>query len=362
MRDRENWGMSESLILALMAIWVARVTGDCGKPPQLENGDLSNDFRSVTSFPVGTRVSYTCYVGYVFREGTSKFLTCGHDSVWGPLRAVCEPRSCGNPGEISNGYYEAGETTFGHKAIFHCEAGYRLVGRHYRMCQADGWDGQVPTCEIVTCDDPEPISNGKISSPSGDTWQYGMIATYSCLDEYTLIGEQDISCTSSGKWNKVPPLCKVVSCQRPPRSENIDIVSGFGPTYKYRDTITYRCARGYVMVGSRIIECSADNTFVPSPPICKLPTSSTTPSATSSTTPSGTAVTTAVTPIPKADGQIAKILGPIGGCVAVCIIACVIWYLLMKKKKKKKRHTTFEKVAMNTETEQIQVKSNVADN
>ncbi|XP_078098383.1 C4b-binding protein alpha chain-like isoform X2 [Mustelus asterias] len=227
--------MSERLILALMALWVARVTGDCDRPPTLENGSPTDQFVSLMSFPVGTSVGYKCDPGYVSQEGRSIITTCLEDSTWTPLQV---------------------------------------------------------TCKLITCDDPEPISNGKISSPSGDAWQYGMIATYSCLDEYTLIGEQDISCTSSGKWNKGPPLCKAVSCQRPPLSENIDIVSGFGPTYKYRDTITYRCARGYVMVGSRIIECSADNTFVPSPPICKLPTSS--------TTSSGTAVTTAVTPIPKA--------------------------------------------------------------
>ncbi|XP_078098048.1 C4b-binding protein alpha chain-like [Mustelus asterias] len=269
MRDRENWGMSERLILALMAIWVARVTGVCDQPPQLENGFLSDEFISLHNFSVGIKVSYKCHPGYKFQEGGSRRITCRENSTWSPLRAVCEPRNCGNPGDLSNGYYNASGTTFGMKATFYCDKGYSIIGRSYRTCTAAGWDGQVPTCEIVTCPDPPPIANGTVSPPPGEFWTFGSVAKYSCIAGYSLIGEDTITCTATQEWKEHPPRCQVVRCVRPELPENAHMVSGFQSIYSYQDTITYKCNNKFKMVGKSIIECRENNTFVPPPPTCE---------------------------------------------------------------------------------------------
>ncbi|XP_067913810.1 zona pellucida sperm-binding protein 3 receptor-like [Heterodontus francisci] len=265
--------MAERLILTLMAICtvgVAWVTGDCGPPPQLENGSPKDEFISQTSFPVGTTIIYKCYEGYVFQEGGSSRIICRDNSTWSPLRAVCEPKNCGNPGELLNGYFVAMDTTFGNNATFYCDEGYQIVGRNYRRCTANGWDGQVPTCEIVTCADPPPINNGTLSSlPEGGSWKFGAVATYTCDKDYSLIGDKNIVCTATGEWDKDPPMCKVVQCQRPEVPRNGEVVAGFGPTYGYRDEITYKCNDGFKMVGNSVIECSENNTFVPPPPTCE---------------------------------------------------------------------------------------------
>ncbi|XP_067913345.1 sushi, von Willebrand factor type A, EGF and pentraxin domain-containing protein 1-like isoform X3 [Heterodontus francisci] len=270
---RTKLKMVEKLLLALMAIytvWVARVAGDCGKPPILKNGSPTDRYISRTSFPVGGRVFYKCYPGYTFKEGGSRSITCKKDSTWSSLRAVCESRSCGNPGEILNGYYTVTDATFGQQVDFHCEQGYRLVGRAFRLCKAGGWDGQVPTCESIECDDLPPILNGRTPLPTyAENWEYGMVARYSCTGDYSLIGAEELLCTETGKWDKDPPTCKVVRCHRPKLIVNGQIVSGFGPTYKYQDAITYTCNKGYEMVGSSAIVCSENNTFVPPPPMCK---------------------------------------------------------------------------------------------
>uniref|UniRef100_UPI00398F3E45 complement decay-accelerating factor transmembrane isoform-like isoform X4 n=1 Tax=Pristiophorus japonicus TaxID=55135 RepID=UPI00398F3E45 len=143
--------MAETLVLALLAICMAglaRVTaGDCLKPPRLEYGSPTSEFISLTSFPVGAEVIYNCYLGYLFQEGSSTFVTCQDDSTWTPLQATCEPKDCGNPGDIENGYFEAPDTTFGERATYHCDAGYNMVGSDMRLCTHDGWNGQVPTCK-----------------------------------------------------------------------------------------------------------------------------------------------------------------------------------------------------------------------
>ncbi|XP_067863594.1 C4b-binding protein-like [Heptranchias perlo] len=268
--------MAERLILTLMVIFtagVARVIGVCSRPPQLENGSPTDEFTSETLFDVGNNVTYRCYLGYVFKERTlkgSRSVTCREDSTWTPLQAICEPRNCGNPGEILNGYYEASNSTFGSKVTFHCNTGYQMVGRNYQLCKADGWDGQIPTCEALTCDDLPPISNGTAPSPPyGDYWEHGMVAKYSCNDGYSLIGAERLVCAETREWDSDPPTCKAVQCYRPDLPANGRIEAGFGPTYRYQETISFSCNEGFEMVGNSVIECKEENTFVPGPPTCK---------------------------------------------------------------------------------------------
>ncbi|XP_038675156.1 membrane cofactor protein-like isoform X5 [Scyliorhinus canicula] len=377
LKDRENWGMSGRLILTLTAAWVAQVTGECGIPPSLTNGFLAEKFSSITSFPVDAKVFYSCYPGYSLKEGSSRTITCQADSTWGPIQTSCEPRNCGNPGEIMNGYYTANATTLGSEAAFFCEKGYQMVGRNYRVCTANGWDGQVPRCDIVTCNDPPPISNGKVTAPpSGDTWASGNVAQYSCNGDYSLIGEEQLTCTVSGTWDKEPPNCKVVQCRRPSNLENGAIVAGFGPTYKYRETITYRCNKGYEMVGPNVIECSENNMFVPSAPTCRSgtaattavshPTTKATPTVVSHPTTKATRPTTKAIIPPtttavevKPGHQTGTIIGIVIGVIAIVAVIIVLCYCC--KKKKEGEYTTSEKVAMNLQSEQVQEKSNCVD-
>ncbi|XP_043572171.1 C4b-binding protein alpha chain-like [Chiloscyllium plagiosum] len=240
---------------------------DCGKPPVLENGSPVNP---LTTFPVGTNITYKCNPGYLFQEGGSKLITCRKDGTWSPLRAVCEPLNCGNPGEILNGYYNASEgTTFGREVVFYCDEGFRIVGTNFRICKADGWSGQVPTCEIVQCPEPPRISNGTVSSSDSDSWPFGSIARYSCLDGYSLIGEETITCTATGEWDKDPPRCQG-DCGKPPVLENGSPVNPL-TTFPVGTNITYKCNPGYLFQegGSKLITCRKDGTWSPLRAVCE---------------------------------------------------------------------------------------------
>ncbi|XP_060701420.1 membrane cofactor protein-like isoform X2 [Hemiscyllium ocellatum] len=340
------------LVLALVAVWVARVTGDCGRPPRIENGDLSEEYRGRDSFPIGARVTYDCYVGYVFASGFTRSSSCQADSTWAPLRGRCEPMNCGNPGEILNGYYNADATTLGNKAIFHCDEGYRIVGTNYRMCTANGWSGQVPTCEAITCSDLAPIRNGKAPVPPGDSWTYGMVAEYSCDDDYSLIGAAALTCQVDGTWDKEPPDCRVVECHRPDTPANGYIERGFGRKYKYQDEIVFRCNEGFEMIGASVIKCSENNSFVPSPPICRLP-----PTSKPKPKPKPTTTIAALTTVPTKSWANVTIkptdetptlsTGAIVGISIVVVVAGVVIIVVIVKrwsKKKEGQYTTPEKV------------------
>ncbi|XP_060701088.1 sushi, von Willebrand factor type A, EGF and pentraxin domain-containing protein 1-like [Hemiscyllium ocellatum] len=256
--------VSERLLLALMAVWVARVTGDCGKPPILENGSPENP---QTTSPVGTILAYKCFPGYTFQEGGSKHITCRENSTWSPLRAVCEPINCGSPGEILNGYFDAPDSTFGNKVIFYCDKGFNLVGKNSRICTANGWSGQVPTCEIVQCPEPPRISDGTVSSSDSDSWPFGSIARYSCLDGYSLIGEETITCTVSGEWDKDPPRCQALNCGNPGEILNGYYNASSGTTFGSK--VVFYCDEGFRIVGTYFRICTADG-WSGSVPTCKI--------------------------------------------------------------------------------------------
>ncbi|XP_072419726.1 membrane cofactor protein-like isoform X2 [Chiloscyllium punctatum] len=346
--------MLERLMLVVVAVWVAQVTGDCGKPPTMENGFLPAEVSAQNSFPIGTKVTYRCLVGYVFGSESKRYSSCQADSTWTPLQGRCEPTNCGNPGEILNGYYVANDSILGSKAMFHCDEGYRIVGTDYRLCTADGWSGQVPTCETVTCSDLAPIGNGKAPVPSGDSWMYGMVAEYSCNDDYSLIGTAVLTCQADGTWDKDPPDCRVVECPRPVIPEHAYIESGFGRKYKYQQEVAFRCNKGFEMIGASVIKCSENNVFVPSPPICRLPPTSTPmPTTTIVPTTATAAVLTTVSTKSWADVTVKPTVeastlstGAIVGIIIVIIVAVIIIIVIVKwwSKKKEGQYTTPEKV------------------
>ncbi|GCC16351.1 hypothetical protein chiPu_0022566, partial [Chiloscyllium punctatum] len=85
--------------------------------------------------------------------------------------------TCGNPGEILNGHYTTPNETVGNKVFFYCDFGYKIVGRDYRQCTAEGWDGDVPSCEPISCGNPGSILHGYYKASK---WTVGSNATFYC--------------------------------------------------------------------------------------------------------------------------------------------------------------------------------------
>ncbi|XP_048409074.1 C4b-binding protein alpha chain-like isoform X5 [Stegostoma tigrinum] len=255
---RRGCEMLERLILAVMAFGVARVTGECSKPPHLENGFPTNEFTSETLFDVGTKITYKCNLGYVFKKAMlngSRSVTCKEDSTWTPLEVICEPKTCGNPGTIANGYYEATSATFGSKVTFHCDRGYKMVGRSFRVCKADGWDGQIPACEVVECQRPELPANGNIKEGLGPIYKYQETISYICNEGFEMVGKHVIECKDNNTFVPAPPICKPRNCGNPG-----NILNGY---YEIHNTssemkATFYCNKGYQMVGRNYSLCKAD--------------------------------------------------------------------------------------------------------
>uniref|UniRef100_A0A8C3VPV9 Sushi domain-containing protein n=1 Tax=Catagonus wagneri TaxID=51154 RepID=A0A8C3VPV9_9CETA len=270
------WKISDPTLfqMTLVTALLATVLGDCGPPPHLMFA--SPEDKSInTDFEPGTMLRYTCNPGYS-RIGTSS-VTCNDRGSW-DYTVFCTKKQCRNPGDLTNGKVEVKTNfLFGSTIEFSCSEGYILVGSSTSHCGIQGkgvdWSDPLPQCVIVKCEPPPAISNGKHNGGEKDFYTYGSSVTYSCDPDFSLLGQASISCSvengTIGVWSPSPPTCKSIVCRLPWVPNGI-IVSGFHSKYIYKDTLMFRCEEGYILNGSSIIYCEADNEWHPSPPICKL--------------------------------------------------------------------------------------------
>ncbi|KGL83814.1 Complement receptor type 1, partial [Tinamus guttatus] len=215
---------------------------------------------------------YQCRPGYTPASGKHLYTVC-QNSTWAWDSNFCIGKNCGPP-EIPNGKIdENANFLFGGIVHFSCNTGYRLIGDETAQCILDGTDvvwSQIPHCEIIPCEPPPAIANGQFTADEG-SFTFGSTVTYSCHQNFTLIGEPTIYCTSddnlNGKWSGPAPECKVVRCQNP-EVENGEKVSGFGPVYTYKDAVTFQCKSGFLLNGSSVVICEANSTWQPPLPLC----------------------------------------------------------------------------------------------
>ncbi|CAM5119158.1 unnamed protein product [Natator depressus] len=255
--------------------------GTCDSPPRLPFAELSGVMNS--SYPVGTRLKYSCRPGYILSSGKSPFVTCLENSKWSLDPDFCEGRPC-KPLELENGRVDLTDLRFGATANFSCNEGYRLIGATSAQCVLVGngvdWDTEVPLCQAIPCLPPPDITHGSHNGQSGEEFSFGSAVTYKCDPGFSLLGEASIHCTTkdqvNGEWSGPAPECKVVKCPEP-EVKNGKKQSGFGPDYSYGNTVIFECDSGYTLHGSSSVRCEANNSWVPSLPTCLERTLNTTP-------------------------------------------------------------------------------------
>ncbi|XP_072887035.1 complement component receptor 1-like protein isoform X2 [Hemitrygon akajei] len=256
--------LKAALKLALLfVLQICPTLEDCSTAPHISNAEVTTESTSW-----GSKARYSCHPGYVLSGHT--ILTCT-DGVWTKEKPRCTEKSCGSPGEILNGRYNATGNTFGAVVTFYCDEGYQIVGRGSRLCDVDGWSGDVPSCQPVTCADLPSIANGfEPTPPYGEYWESGSVAKFSCIGDYSLIGAKSLICLSSGRWSDDPPTCRDVRCFIPDAPINGRIRSSPRNVLRYEEEVLFECDRGFEIVGSNLIKCNENSQFSDDPPTCRF--------------------------------------------------------------------------------------------
>ncbi|XP_073443378.1 C4b-binding protein alpha chain-like isoform X2 [Dendrobates tinctorius] len=242
----------------------------CGVPERLgfavpKDNDLSKDI-----FLPGTKVSYDCRPGYRRVPGSDNSVTCLDNFSWSAPSNFCERRSCGHPGDIENGEFEAPDGfVFGSRVTYKCNEGYRLSNRRgYRECHTDGkWTNVLPQCDASICPAPDKPTDGTYD-PEKDEYTYLDAVTFKCSKGLHVIGLSSASCTSDGTWSVSSPTCKAVSCPDLGPVQNGIRVSGFVGPYTLNSAVRFECQDNFVMKGSGSITCTVDSQWSHEIPKC----------------------------------------------------------------------------------------------
>ncbi|XP_043356540.1 complement component receptor 1-like protein [Dermochelys coriacea] len=179
----------------------------CGVPTRLKFAALSKEDERKNYHPVGITVRYTCRPGY---ENITEMLlvsTCLENLTWSEAPEFCRRKSCGHPGELLHGRADhMREFLFGAKIDLLCEDGYKLIGRPFIQCELKGdeveWS-KLPTCQVITCSSPPYIANGTYDGRGVENFAYNSTVTYRCDRGFRLIGAASIHCTTKDKTSGI---------------------------------------------------------------------------------------------------------------------------------------------------------------
>ncbi|KAK7866166.1 hypothetical protein R5R35_001392 [Gryllus longicercus] len=241
----------------------------CTSPPHIDNA-RHNALPEQTTFDLDSTLHYQCYLGYVTSGfPKAKCLAIDGAASWFGPDITCEPRSCGLPDDIPNGWHAGECHTYGCRVTYHCADGFELTGRGERFCQADGtWSPkELPACVPVQCPPPDNPGNGKAIFTS---CSFNSVVSYECKYGYTLVGEPTRRCGADRRWTGSQPKCQEINCGHPGPLyngwiENIESGTGLGAS------IIFRCHEGMKLEGNTSSVCQIDGRWRYPLPKCLAP-------------------------------------------------------------------------------------------
>ncbi|KAJ0023154.1 hypothetical protein NQD34_003053 [Periophthalmus magnuspinnatus] len=196
--------------LFLLYLFVAKTLGDCDKPVLEGNIVLTDEALLMNKYPDNVEISLTCANGYL-KDSGSATIKC-IDGAWHDPDLTCKKKDCGPPPPRPHMTFDTSMgTLFGAVATIICEKGFSVNGTAYKHCYNTGWTGKYTICEVVTCDIPEEISNGKHLWNSTEYPEYGDYIYYLCDGGYRLTGKEAIMCNENGEFDSTPPQCLSVT-------------------------------------------------------------------------------------------------------------------------------------------------------
>lgn len=91
------------------------------------------------------------------------------------------------------------------RAFHYCHEGYRRHGPSVRDClRSSKWSLPAPTCRSIYCGYLPSLLNGNVATQKTI---HGEMATYSCHENFYLVGDRVRLCQLDGKWSGKHPEC-----------------------------------------------------------------------------------------------------------------------------------------------------------
>ncbi|XP_039373673.1 C4b-binding protein alpha chain-like [Mauremys reevesii] len=245
----------------------------CGDPPYIHN--TFRDHSNSNLFPAGIVVKYNCVGGYELIPGiSSASVTCQKDFTWSEHEEFCQKIRCPSP-DITNGRVRPRKETYVYEdeIRIECDPSYALKDNYVSIkCERNGaWHPPLPICEPA-CEPPARISNGRDDRGWENVFLVGSSVSYSCNRGWSLVGVSSIRCTAGDggtpRWDAPVPECKEIPHCPNPVTEHGKQISIHQTEYTIGNRVEFQCESGYILEGSKSIECQANKTWNPRVPSC----------------------------------------------------------------------------------------------
>ncbi|KAM4885336.1 complement decay-accelerating factor-like [Sylvia borin] len=250
------------LLLALLGLLgIPGARGDCEAPPAMTHSRPSSNS---SSFPVGSRVTFTCAEGARRIPGLPDTVECLPGDIWSRLPEPCG-RSCAVPTRLRFAALSKEDETrnffpVGTKVSYVCRPGYENTSESSpssTCLQNLTWSRPAELCRKRSCSAPGALPGGR-TGPLTDL-QLGARVDVFCEHGYKLVGNNFIRCQLTGnevEWSKLP-TCELITCPPPPSishgrhdGEGVEI-------FVYNSTVTYSCEPKFQLLGNGSIRCSS---------------------------------------------------------------------------------------------------------
>ncbi|KAK1341704.1 hypothetical protein QTO34_016452 [Cnephaeus nilssonii] len=173
--------------------------------------------------------------------------------------------TCGHPGNPAHGLTHGSQFNLNDVVNFTCNTGYVLQGAPQAQCRSNGqWSSPLPTCRVVNCSDPGSVDNA-IRQSVPESLVYGRTVVYRCKKGFYLLGSSALTCTASGLWDRALPQCVAISCGHPGVPANAVLT---GDVFTFGATVRYSCQGARSLVGDHSRVCQEDGHWGGALPHC----------------------------------------------------------------------------------------------
>lgn len=324
-------------LLLLPFALVSMGKADCPFPVLNGKIVLSSESILKNSFPDNSEAFVECAKGYKRENGTTS-ITCVN-GVWSSVELICKKMDCGQPETSPHmSYIMRQGTLFGAYIQPICDRGYELEGSSHRQCLVSGWSGRAK-CILTECELPDPIVHGKWVPPRDVPPVFDDVITYSCDENYILVGNSSITCGDYGEYSSPPPKCIAVECQAP--EINFSNQTKGNPPYFYKSEATFECWPGYRMEGFATSVCEKSGWSAL--PVCVEVIITQTKASTTTNKATTSDMTTASTRSHRGLVETLETLSAIGPAV-FCLIVVGVVALVVRNFKQKGSYNTGEEL------------------